>query len=424
MNKSGSSRHELRRRQGAHGWREVRLQAVASAWPSSVDKHNVEGEIPVRLCNYTDVYNNDAITGDLQFMRATATAEEIARFKVVRGDTVITKDSETAEDIGVPAFVDYEAPDLVCGYHLAIVRPRPSVVDPRFLYWVLESNPVRGQWSGLARGVTRVGLRSSDLTKVRFLLPGIPEQRQISDFLDVETAQIDRLIAEQDRLANLLHERRKSATYEAVTRGLRSTTRSEARGKSGIERSPVDSWDTVRLRYLCTITTGSGDTQDAVPDAPYPFIVRSPRVLSSPVYTFDTEAILTAGDGAVGEVFHHVTGRFHAHQRVYVLKDFHERVYPRFLYHAFASQFGKMASDGSARTTVDSVRRWMLTDMPIPLPPLAEQVRIAAALDAELAQIDVLLAEQRRFTALARERRAALITAAVTGQLDITRKVA
>lgn len=165
-----------------------------------------------------------------------------------------------------------------------------------------------------------------------------------------------------------------------------------------------EDWSVTRLRYICDVATGSGDTQDAEADGEYEFYVRSPKPLRSTGFTFDTEAVLTAGDGAVGEVFHYVCGKFHAHQRVYVLSNFHD-VLPRYFYYYFSSFFRLMAQDGSARTTVDSVRRWMLTDMPFVLPPLDEQRAIADYLDQETAQIDALVAKQEEFIRLLRERR-------------------
>jgi type I restriction enzyme S subunit len=164
------------------------------------------------------------------------------------------------------------------------------------------------------------------------------------------------------------------------------------------------------LRFICDVQTGSGDTQDAEPDGEYNFYVRSPNPLRSTDFTFDTEAVLTAGDGAVGEVFHHVSGKFHAHQRVYVLSNF-RGVVPRYFYYYFSSFFRLMAQDGSARTTVDSVRRWMLTDMPFVLPPLDEQRAIADYLDHETAQTDALLTKQEEFIGLLKERRGAFADA-------------
>ena len=198
-------------------WKMGRLDHAARAWPSNVDKHSVEGELPVRLCNYTDVYKNDVIADGIPFMSATATEEQVERFRIKIGDTIITKDSETADDIGIPAFVDYEADDLVCGYHLSIVRPDPAGFFPKYLFWALRAQPTLGQWEVLASGVTRVGLRSGDVSKAALALPPLDEQSAIAEYLDRETARIDTLIAEQRKLIEHARERRSALITAAVT---------------------------------------------------------------------------------------------------------------------------------------------------------------------------------------------------------------
>ena len=175
-------------------------------------------------------------------------------------------------------------------------------------------------------------------------------------------------------------------------------------------------WRAVRGRHLVTIQTGSGDTVDAEDDGEYPFYVRSDTPLRSSGWEFNAPAVLTAGDGAgVGKVFHLVSGRFMAHQRVYVLHDFHG-VTPEFFFYAFSSMFHLMALDGSAKSTVDSVRRHMIADMPFGVPPLDEQRAIADYLDRETAQIDALVAKQEEFIGLLRKRRSGVVDAAVLGQ--------
>jgi len=114
-------------------WQEVTLSSLADIYFSGVDKVSRPSEEPVRLCNYTDVYNNDYITAGMDFMHATATRSEVKRFGLKVGDVIITKDSETPDDIGIPAVVDSSAPDLVCGYHLAMIRTYDGKVDPTFL---------------------------------------------------------------------------------------------------------------------------------------------------------------------------------------------------------------------------------------------------------------------------------------------------
>jgi type I restriction enzyme S subunit len=173
------------------------------------------------------------------------------------------------------------------------------------------------------------------------------------------------------------------------------------------------------LRYLADVATGSGDTIDADPNGDFPFIVRSDAPRASSTYTFDTEAILTAGDGAVGEIFHHMKGKFHAHQRVYVLHRFRD-VHPRFFYYYFSALFRRMCNDGSARTTVDSVRRWMITDMPVAVPPADEQRAIADYLDDATAKIDTLIAKQVQMVGLLEERRVVVRSVLATRGGDST----
>ena len=96
-------------------WEVLRLKMISDVRLSNVDKHSIEGQQVVNLCNYVDVYKNDRITSDINFMSATASDEQIARLTLSKGDVIITKDSETPSDIGVPALVNEDITDLVCG---------------------------------------------------------------------------------------------------------------------------------------------------------------------------------------------------------------------------------------------------------------------------------------------------------------------
>ena len=114
------------------GWEAKPLRSTADYVVSNVDKVPADDEVPVRLCNYTDVYNNEFITLALEFMHATASEDEIAKFGLEVDDVIITKDSESWDDIGVPALVRETANDLVCGYHLALLRPPKRKMDGAF----------------------------------------------------------------------------------------------------------------------------------------------------------------------------------------------------------------------------------------------------------------------------------------------------
>lgn len=173
-------------------------------------------------------------------------------------------------------------------------------------------------------------------------------------------------------------------------------------------------WDTRTLRYLAVVETGSKDTVDADPDGAYPFIVRSPTPLRIGSFSYDTEAILTAGDGDVGEIFHHLDGKFDVHQRVYVLRQF-RGVLGRFLYYYFSSKFINVVAYGGIQTTVSSLRRPMFTSFPVTVPSWDEQVTIADFLDRETAEIDAFIADQEELIGLLGERRAATIENVLSG---------
>jgi type I restriction enzyme, S subunit len=176
-------------------WKVVRLQHLAALAPSSVDKKTVEGEQLVNLCNYTDVYYNERITTNIEFMLATARREQIDKHTLRAGDVLVTKDSESWDDIAVPAFVPQDLPGVVCGYHLVQIRPQSSRLDGRFLFRCLQASGVREQAWVQATGITRYGLKRQDLKYLMLPLPPISEQRAITAFLDRESLLLDLLMA-------------------------------------------------------------------------------------------------------------------------------------------------------------------------------------------------------------------------------------
>lgn len=176
-------------------------------------------------------------------------------------------------------------------------------------------------------------------------------------------------------------------------------------------------WRVVPLRHVADVSTGSADTQDAAVNGEYPFVVRSSELQRIDTYTHEGEAVLTPGDGDVGQVFHHLNGRFAAHQRVYVLSRFRE-VSGRFFYYYFSSTFSHATDAGTAKSTVESLRRPMITAFPVAVPPFLAQKQIAEYLDRETAKIDALIAKQKVLVASLLERRAALIADAVDSPYD------
>ncbi|MBW7990810.1 MAG: restriction endonuclease subunit S [Planctomycetes bacterium] len=159
-------------------------------------------------------------------------------------------------------------------------------------------------------------------------------------------------------------------------------------------------WETDKIRNLTSITTGAKNTQDKVDDGDYPFFVRSSIIERINSYSFDGEAVLTAGDGVgTGKIYHYINGKFDFHQRVYKISDFSEKLNGYYFYLFFSNNFYSRIMSMTAKSSVDSVRREMIADMLISFPPKkAEQEAIAEMLsdtDALIESLEKLIAKRR-----------------------------
>lgn len=150
-----------------------------------------------------------------------------------------------------------------------------------------------------------------------------------------------------------------------------------------------EEWEVGKIGNLCSINTGSKNTEDKDDEGKYPFYVRSQKIEHIDTFSYDCEAVLTAGDGVgTGKVFHYVNGKFDVHQRVYVMNDFCQCLYPKYFYWQFSENFYSRVKSMTAKSSVDSVRKGMIADMQIALPPFSEQRRIAKS----LSNVDALIA--------------------------------
>lgn len=197
-------------------WEVRKLRYVANCFPSNVDKHSKEDEKEIRLCNYTDVYKNDFITNDMELMWATAKNDQIEKFALRKGDVIITKDSETADDIANPALVAENLENVICGYHLSILRPY-STLKGEFLLRALQCKPINVQFELYSNGVTRVGLGVTDMKKAEIPLPPIDEQIRISEFVQSELNTINKTVSTIKKEIELVEEYKTALIAEAVT---------------------------------------------------------------------------------------------------------------------------------------------------------------------------------------------------------------
>ncbi len=184
-------------------WPTRTLSDIADIRVSNVDKKIFPTELPVKLCNYMDVYANDYITREINFSQASASIAEIRKFALQRGDVIITKDSETPDDIGIPAVVLDDIMGLVCGYHLCLIRPNNDGIDSIYLAKQLATSKVARYFAVHATGSTRFGLSFDTIEKVELPVPPKPEQTKIAEILstvDQAIEQTEALIVKQQRI--------------------------------------------------------------------------------------------------------------------------------------------------------------------------------------------------------------------------------
>ena len=203
-------------RQDNPEWRKVKLEDACEVIVSPVDKKTVDGELPVKLCNYTDVYYNNSIGSEIDFMAATAKPSEIEKFSITEGDVIITKDSETPDDIGVPTYVKETIDNLLCGYHLAILRPEKQTVG-KYICYVLTSPRVKYDFYRFANGITRFGLTMESYQKIKISLPILSEQKRIVNLLDTSKREIEVLRSRLKTPVSILSAKKKAQTQARLT---------------------------------------------------------------------------------------------------------------------------------------------------------------------------------------------------------------
>jgi type I restriction enzyme, S subunit len=421
-------------------WKERQLKYIANVTNSNVDKHTKEDEEPVLLCNYVDVYYNEYITDALDFMKATATEDEKARFQLKEGDVIVTKDSESWNDIAVPAHVSEYIDNLLCGYHLALIRPSSQVYG-KYLFRAFQASGINDQFRVAATGITRYGLGKYSLENALFPLPPLEEQRAIAVFLDEQTAVLDNLISEKQALIGLLQEKRAAVISRAVTQGLDTAVALKDSGVDWIGRVPAH-WELRRLKLITDFTTSGsrgwaqyyadegaifiriGNLSNASPtlklsDIQYVQPPTGSEGERTKVQQNDLLISITANIGSVGVVPYQL-GETYVNQHVALARPKPNLNNSRWLAYCLLSQVGQEqfssllyggTKDG---LSLDDVRNLILL-----IPPIEEQDTIVTYLDQQQQKLDLLIAETEASIATLQEYRTALIASAVTGQIDV-----
>jgi type I restriction enzyme S subunit len=410
--------------------------------PSNVDKHSVEGEQAVRLCNYVDVYRNERITGELEFMGSTASDAQVARFTLCANDVIITKDSEAPTDIGIPAFVPDALPGVVCGYHLALIRPLTERLHGGFLHWALQSSEVHDYYSTAATGISRYALSVNDIGMTPLQAPSRAEQERIANFLDEQTARIDALIAEKERLLQSLSNYQYSYASKLMTRGLTADAELASTSFPEIGSIPAH-WDVKRLKFLGEVRSGVAKGKDLgerdTVTLPYLRVanvqngfVDLTEVLEIEVplseatrYLLQKDDVLMNEGGDNDKLGRGTVWEAQIDPCIHQNHVFAVRLFDTTL----ADWVSRFTSTDAARayfflrskqsTNLASINQSNVRELPVPMPSAKEREAILLELRRSAKATSDLIEHAQEHVSRLCEYRSSLISAAVTGQLDI-----
>ena len=418
-------------------WEVRKLKYVGQVQLSGVDKKNEPEEIKVLLCNYIDVYKNEFIDDSLSFMEASATKNEIERFALNRGDVLITKDSETPDDIANPAFVRVEKVEIICGYHLAHIRTNRDIMIGEFLFRLFQSPDFNAKFTVNAHGITRYGLSIDDIKSTKVLLPTVNEQTGISNYLDRKTAQIDELIAKKQKLSDLLNEEKTAIINQAVTKGLNPNAPMKDSGIPWLGERPAH-WEIKKIKYIANLTLGkmlTGEDKGGNFLKPY---LRAQNISwfkcdTSDVkemwfsqselikYRVNLNDLLVSEGGDVGRtcIWMNELDECYIQNSVHKI-TFKKYFNPKYFLYLFYC-FGRK---GYFLSIVNQISIGHLTGEKLKevftiFPGFDEQTAIVDYLDRKTDQMDDVISKTHHEIELLREYRTALISEAVTGKIDV-----
>lgn len=410
---------------------------------------NGKSKYPRQRLKFAATINDEALTEDvdpdfeIQYIDignvdSSGTVHEIATYRfeaapsrarrIVRDGDVIISTVRTYLQAIAP--ISSPPENLIVSTGFAVIRPRPGALDAKFCRYVLREPTFLAEVEMRSTGISYPAINASEVGDIAIPYPPLPEQGVIADFIEVESNHIDALIAAKQRLLDLLAEKRRAIVAEAVMRGLNPAAPMRPSGIDWLGDIPAH-WQVRRIATLF-----AQRDQRSQPELPLlevsinsGVIVRefSNDKIEGTASDFNTYKVARRGDvafnkmrmwqGAVGVA--PVDGLVSPDYTVAEAASCLRPEYAGLLFRtdSFSAECGR----NSQGITWDRLRLYWdgFRDIFMPLPPLAEQEAILEAVQAETAKIDRLRAATDHSITLLKERRGALIAAAVTGQIDI-----
>lgn len=413
-------------------WRVAPLKAVSSHNDDVLD----DTTPPDTAITYVDISGVDGVRGiKTKESLIFAAAPSRARRLVKHGDVIV---STVRTYLKAIATIRNPEPNLVVSTGFAVIRPN-AAITPDFLGYLISSSYVVEQVIARSTGVSYPAINASELVSIPIPLPPIDEQTHITAFLDSETAKIDMLVAEQRSLIELLKKKRQAVIVHAVTKGLNPSAPMNPSGIQWLGEVPAH-WDVRPLKHLVSFRSGGTPSKTNITfwDGAVPWASSKDLKREELSDTQDHITQVAIDQGAAEFVPRNsllivVRGMILAHTFPVVkalvpmainqdLKALTPRAeldvdYLAWLLRGSSAETISRTDEAAHGTKVIRMEAW--TSMDLPVPPLREQRAIVVSIVSQMAQIDVQAAASQRAMHLLNERRVALVSASVTGQIDV-----
>jgi len=398
------------------GWKVDRLGKFAEIIISNVDKKSEDDETPVELCNYVDVYKNDRITRDLDFMEATATQHEIEKFGLKPGDVIVTKDSESPFDISIPSLIVDDLEGVICGYHLAILRSHRRKLFGPFLSWLHVSQTIRAHYEKHATGITRWAVGRKHFKTCPVPIPPLPQQKRIAAYLDASCAAIDRAVETKRKQLDTLDALRKSIVQHAITQGLNPDVEMKDSGVGWLGPIPTH-WRVRRIKDIVDARSGCGITSfEIAPEGEFPVYGGNGLRGYTDTYTHEGKFVLIGRQGALCGNINYATGKFYASEHAVVCDPYH-KLQTKWFGDLLVAMNLNQYSNAAAQPGLSVAR---IKRLQIPIPPTIERVEIEKHLSETSQAIAKIRNNCRSQIATLTAYRKSLIHECVTGKRRIS----
>lgn len=401
-------------------WKAMRFRHLFSIGRGlGITKENLQDD-GIPCVNYGEIHSKYGFELDLEKHPLKCVDEEYLQTSpsslLNKGDLAYADTSEDLEGSG--NFTQLVSDEKVfAGYHTVIARQKQNH-DDRFLAYALDSDYCRNQIRRRVKGVKVFSITQAILKDTSIFLPSYQEQRAISSYLDVNTSRIDNLISEKQNFIKLLHEKRQALISHVVTKGLDENVKMKDSGVEWIGAVP-EHWKLGKLKHLVSIKNGQDykhvETDD---DNAFPVYGSGGVFKYATDFLHDGESILYGRKGTIDKPLH-VNGKFWSVDTMFY-SVLNEGANGRFVYYLSTTI---PFSFYQTNTALPSMTQHDLLNNPITYPIYAEQELIANYLDQQVDKISAISNETQCSIELLKERRAALISAAVTGKIDVREAV-